>query len=86
MDQEDKSMRRSTTLTHENKFWKLEPNMNPSKYEIKGTVVPLGAGLRTSGYVVLQDGQYREFFKTRAEAEQAAQTWTSNEEEKECCE
>jgi len=60
--------------------------MNPSKYEIKGTVVPLGAGLRTSGYVVLQDGQYKEFFKTRDQAEQAAKGWASNEEDKECCE
>ena len=49
--------------------------MSPSKYEIKGTIVPLGAGLRTSGYVVIQDGHYKEFFETLAEAQQAAKTY-----------
>ena len=53
--------------------------MSPSKYEIKGTIVPLGAGLRTSGYVVIQDGHYKEFFETLAEAQQAAKTYEENE-------
>ena len=60
--------------------------MTVSKYDIKGTVVPLGAGLRTSGYVVLQDGHYKQFFGTLAEAEQAAKTWADNEQDRECCE
>ena len=85
MAQEEKSMRRYKTLIPENKLWKLAP-MTASKYEIKGTVVPLGAGLRTSGYVVLQDGHYKQFFGTLAEANQAAQTWAENEQDRECCE
>ena len=60
--------------------------MSPSKFEIKGTIVPLGAGLRTSGYVVIQDGHYKEFFETLAEAQQAAKTYEENESNKECCE
>ena len=60
--------------------------MSPSKYEIKGTIVPLGAGLRTSGYLVIQDVHYKEFFETLAEAQQAAKTYEENESNKECCE
>jgi hypothetical protein len=85
VDQEEKRKRRFTTHLPENKYWRLAP-MSASKYEVKGTVVPLGAGLRTSGYVVLQDGHYKEFFQTLQEAEQAARSWADNEQERECCE
>tara|TARA_B100001142_G_scaffold276785_1_gene285993 strand:+ start:1312 stop:1575 length:264 start_codon:yes stop_codon:yes gene_type:complete len=84
-DQKGRKAHRSKMRLPENKYWKLEP-MSPSKYEIKGAVVPLGAGLRTSGYVVIQDGHYKEFFGTLAEAEQAAKTYEENETNKDCCE
>ncbi|MAK95777.1 MAG: hypothetical protein CL994_05490 [Euryarchaeota archaeon] len=85
MDLEEKKVRPSTMRTQENKYWRLEP-MNPSKYEIKGAVVPLGAGLRKSGYVVIQDGHYKEFFETFEAAQQAAKTYEDNDSNKECCE
>lgn len=43
-----------------------------NKYEVRKHVVRLGAGLNTSGYVVLQDGKFKEFFKDRQEAENCA--------------
>tara|TARA_R100000900_G_scaffold18908_1_gene15664 strand:- start:1561 stop:1899 length:339 start_codon:yes stop_codon:yes gene_type:complete len=84
-DQDGRSTHRTKMRSPENKLWRLEP-MSLSKYEIKGQVVPLGAGLRTSGYVVLQDGHYKQFFETLAEAQQAAKTWADTEKERECCE
>ena len=43
-----------------------------NKYEVKNHVVRLGAGLNTSGYVVLQDGKFKEFFTDKTKAEECA--------------
>ena len=40
-----------------------------NKYEVRDHVVRLGAGLNASGYVVLQDGKFKEFFKYKEQAE-----------------
>jgi len=43
-----------------------------NKSQVKDHVVRLGAGLTTNGYVVLQDGKFKEFFTDKAKAEECA--------------
>ncbi len=48
-------------------------------YKIKPHIAYLGAGLKVGGYAVIQGDRYKQFFRTKEEAENAITNWEDNE-------